>query len=253
LAATDRGDQRIGQILIEMREVEINGELPDGRVHAAARAQADGSAKGAAMSFVWQWPGSIRCGRWRLRWWRASVGADAARLRPTPSLQSLFSPKDRAAARLTGLHEFPAAEDLIVLVTAPGDEPQPDKLLALRALEKQLRRCRGDQGRGGGENRADSGSMEFFKKIVVPNGIFLPDDSEFEAARQRLTRPEMAEQFRRNEAMLAAPGPAAGRCRRCSSKTRYAARIHRAAVDGGAAMKTYGGSDAFFPKTGVRC
>ena len=58
--------------------------------------------------------------------------------------------------------------------------------------------------------RAGDQTREFVTKVIAPNGLFYLSDAEFAAARQRLTRAEMAEQFHRNEAMLAAPGPAAG-------------------------------------------
>ena len=92
---------------------------------------------------------------------------------------------------------------------------------------------------------------DFVTKVVVPNGIFYLDDAEFDAARRRLTLPEMAEQLRRDEAMLAAPGPAASAL--AKEFLRDPLRLHEFIERSSSAakpIKTYQNSDAFLSADG---
>ena len=57
--------------------------------------------------------------------------------------------------------------------------------------------------------RADPDAKRFFAEVLVPAGLFYLDDEQFALARRRLTPEGMREQLRRNEALLAQPGPAA--------------------------------------------
>ena len=135
------------------------------------------------------------------------------RLQPDTSLQSLFAPNDPAAKALGRvLDHFPAAEELLVLATTTGDEPHPDQLLAFadRLKERVAQDATAAKLVAAIRYRADADSRDFVAKVIVPNGLFYLSDAEFEAAKQRLTKPAMAAQFQQNEAMLAAPGPAAG-------------------------------------------
>ena len=55
------------------------------------------------------------------------------RLRPDTSLQSLFSADDPAARALDRvLTDFPMAEEMLVLVTTPGDQPRHGSTARLR-------------------------------------------------------------------------------------------------------------------------
>ncbi len=136
-----------------------------------------------------------------------------SRLRPDTSLQSLFSPNDPAANALNRvLNHFPAAEEMLILATAGGEKPQPDQLLAFagRLKEQIADDPQAAKLVGAIHYRADAATRNFVTKVIIPNGMFYLNDAEFKAAQVRLTKPEMVEQFHRNEAMLAAPGPAAG-------------------------------------------
>jgi predicted RND superfamily exporter protein len=137
----------------------------------------------------------------------------ASRLKPDPSLQSLFPRNDPAAGSLLHvLENYPSAGEFLILATTPGDQPSPERLLAFAdTLKHQIERDKTTSTLVSAINyRTDAESRDFVANVVVPNGIFYLSDSEFEAARHRLTRSEMVEQLRQDEAMLAVPGPMAG-------------------------------------------
>ena len=58
--------------------------------------------------------------------------------------------------------------------------------------------------------RVDAAARRFVERVVAPAGIYYLSDAQYAEAKRRLTRAGMAEQLRQDEAMLAAPGPAAG-------------------------------------------
>jgi predicted RND superfamily exporter protein len=175
-------------------------------------------------------------------------------LHPDTSLQSLFTPGQPAVVALNHvLNDFPTAEELLVLVTTPGDQPQPDKLLAFAdSLKQQASKDpQVSQLVSAVSFRADAQSREFVTKVIVPNAIFYLSDADFESALQRLSRAEMAEQFHHNEAMLAAPGPAAGAL--ASALLRDPLRLHEFIESRLTTMqpfKTYQNSDAFLSSDG---
>jgi uncharacterized protein len=178
----------------------------------------------------------------------------ARRLGPDMSLQSLFSPGEPAVVALNRvLDDFPTAEELLVLATTPGAQPEPARLLAFadRLKQQASQDAEAAQLISTLSYRADAQSREFVTKVIVPNAALYLSDADFEAALRRLTRPEMAEQFRRNEAMLAAPGPAVGAL--ASALLRDPLRLHefieqRLAL--ARPFKTYQNSDAFLSPDG---
>ncbi|MDB5319166.1 MAG: hypothetical protein JWN40_797 [Phycisphaerales bacterium] len=136
-----------------------------------------------------------------------------SRMRPDASLESMMSSGDPAVAKLVRvLNEFPVAEELLVMATIPtssGDAGDSQKLLAFAGrLEKEIRKSPEASALCGEISyRAPPQIREFVEKVIVPNGLFYLDDEAFAAARQRLTREQMAEQLRRQESRLAVPGP----------------------------------------------
>src|SRR5437660_11753406 len=64
----------------------------------------------------------------------------ASRLKPDTSLESMFSRDDPAAAALLHImHDFPAADELLILAAAPG-EPAPERLRRFaQRLEQSLK------------------------------------------------------------------------------------------------------------------
>ncbi|MFN0132593.1 MAG: MMPL family transporter, partial [Phycisphaerales bacterium] len=137
------------------------------------------------------------------------------RMAPNATLGAVFGKHDRAAAALGRvLDSFSAIDELQLLVSderaGVAPEASAESLVAFaRRLESALR----------GWDRAtplvthisyaaDPGMAEFFTRVVVPAGAYyLSDLGPLES---RLTLDAMREQLARNEALIAAPGPAAG-------------------------------------------
>jgi predicted RND superfamily exporter protein len=137
------------------------------------------------------------------------------RLAIDSSIQTLLDPTDPAAAAMVDvMHHFSSAENLLVMATVPPGSPSDAnaaRLLAYAARFKSALEA-SPQARPLIQSityQPDEQTREFFEKVLVPGGLYYLDDQAFAAARQRLTPAGMAEQIRRNEAMLAAPGPAA--------------------------------------------
>ncbi len=179
----------------------------------------------------------------------------AGRLRPDASLQSFFAPRDPAAQALVRvLDRFPSVEKLLILVTVPeGEGPQPQRLLAF--AERFERRVKSDPHAvklvTAVNYRADAQSREFVTKVIVPNGLFYLSDEAFAAARRRLTREGIDEQLRQDEAILAAPGPAAGALAKAILQDPL--RLHefiQGRLAAAQPLKIYPGSDALISTDG---
>jgi predicted RND superfamily exporter protein len=135
----------------------------------------------------------------------------ALRLHPDTSLQSLFSPGQPAVVALDHvLDDFPTSQELLVLATTPGNQPQPEKLLAFADRLKSSLWHSATEFVSSVTYRTDPLSRDFVTKVVVPNAVFYLSDANFKSALERLTRPQMQQQFNQDETMLSAPGPAAG-------------------------------------------
>ena len=135
------------------------------------------------------------------------------RLRLDTSMEGLFprnSESGRAVVRV--LNDFAVAEELLVLVIAPGGTDAPDALLSFaRRLEDSIRADPRLRDMAADViYRPDAQAQQFFERVVVPAGLYYLDDQSLAAARARLTPQSMRGQLRRNEAALSAPGPAAG-------------------------------------------
>ena len=178
----------------------------------------------------------------------------ARRLRPDVSLQSLFTSGQPDVVALNHvLNDFPTTEEMLVLVTTPGEKPQPDRLLAFadRLKLQASQDPEVSQLVSAVNYRADTKSREFVTHVIVPNAIFYLSDAEFEAALQRLSQPQMEEQFHRDEALVSAPGPAAGSL--ASAVLRDPLRLHEFIETRLAAaqpFKSYQNSDAFLSPDG---
>jgi predicted RND superfamily exporter protein len=137
------------------------------------------------------------------------------RLTIDSSIQTLLDPTDPAAAAMVSvMHDFPSAENLLLMVTVPEDSVDQTNATRLLDFAGRFKSAveSSSEARGLIQSvvyQPDQQTREFFEKVLVPAGMFYLDDAAFAAAKQRLTPAGMAEQIRRNEAMLAAPGPAA--------------------------------------------
>jgi predicted RND superfamily exporter protein len=111
------------------------------------------------------------------------------------------------------LNDFEVAEELLLLVTTPGDgAADPDKLVSFAS---RLGSAIGSDPHlskmaAAVVYRPDPRTRDFFELVVAPAGLFYLDDAALEQARARLTPQAMREQLKRNEEALSAPGPAAG-------------------------------------------
>lgn len=132
------------------------------------------------------------------------------RLKSEASLDAMLDPTDPSTAAMTRvLNGFPASQDLLVMVSVPDGQPiDRDKLLAfadrLKTSLKQSPLVRAVRYRPSDEAR------QFVEKVIAPAGLLYLTDEQLAEARKRLEPQAMLEQFRRNETMLSAPGPAAG-------------------------------------------
>lgn len=184
----------------------------------------------------------------------AFAAASAARLRPDTSITSFFPRHNPAALALNRvLGNFPTVEKLMILVTTPGDSPEPEALLKFAdSFKNRIARAPAATALITDVTyRVDAQSREFVANVIAPNGLFYLDDASFVGARLRLTRESMAAQLRQDEAILAAPGPAAGAISKAILQDPL--RLHEFIQDKLAAaqpMKTYQHGDALISPDG---
>ncbi len=172
------------------------------------------------------------------------------------SLAPLFSRDDPAGrAMLRVLDQFSAAEELIVVATLPADRQSPDPD-ALTSFARTLASAVQSSPRAASlvdsvAYRADEQTQAFFKEVLVPNGLFYLDDHSFALAKARLTREQMLEQFRQNETLISAPGPAAQALAKVFLQDPL--RLHEFILNRIASSRpfdTFKGSDAFISPDG---
>jgi predicted RND superfamily exporter protein len=181
----------------------------------------------------------------------ASLAA-LARLRIDTSLTSLFDKDDPAATALERvMNDFKAVEELLVF--AETDTSQPEKLteFAKRLEAAVAADPEAPQLADGVVWRADPQYRQFAEHVLVPNGLFYLDDAGFESAKRRLTLEEMRKQIRRNETLIATPGPAADALAKVILQDPL--RLHEFVLDrftAGRAFRTYGNGDAFVAPDG---
>ena len=136
------------------------------------------------------------------------------RFRADASFENLL-PKSNPAAQsmVRALNDFSAVDELLLLVSLPKEAPSDPQRLARFAERFDGAIHRDSTAAALIESvtyRVDDQTRKFFQNVVAPAGLFYLDADSFAAARRRLTRPEMDSILRQNEALLAAPGPAAG-------------------------------------------
>ena len=137
-----------------------------------------------------------------------------ARLRPSGSLAAMFPAHDPAADALVHvLHDFPAADQLIVLASLPPDVSQPDprRLIDFAGRFSESVQSSPEMRRltDGVYYAPDADTRGFVEKVIGPSAIFYLDEPTFQAARRRLTPGEMRRQLEQDRTILAAPGPGA--------------------------------------------
>jgi hypothetical protein len=171
----------------------------------------------------------------------------------------MFARNDPAATALGRvLNGFSAVEDLLVFVSLPSGqksgETGPGHLLSYaQRLETAV--ANSPDSKSISDElvyRVDDQTRAFFERVLVPSGLLYLDDASFNAARQRLTRTEMARQIQRNEAMISAPGPAAEALAKVLLQDPL--HLHDFILDrllASRPFRTYKGSDAFISEDGT--
>ena len=151
----------------------------------------------------------------------------ALQIRPSAGVQDMLA-DDQPAALAFGkmLGRYALVDDLIILVRSPPGSPRrdgvgsadaahpadPAPLLAFaQRLDDELQQ---EPTVTAVRYRPSTQARAFIQDLVVPHGWHYLDAAQRDALAQRLTRSAMDEQFAQNAAMLAAPGPAAGRLAR---------------------------------------
>ncbi|MEM1109385.1 MAG: MMPL family transporter [Planctomycetota bacterium] len=142
----------------------------------------------------------------------AAALAMALRIESATGVQDMLADDQPAALALVEvLDNYALVDDLIVLARLPEQnaESDPERLIAFaQRLEAELA---DEETVAGLRYRPSAQAAAFIEDVVIPHGLYYLDDIQRAALEQRLTRAAMDEQFAQNAAMLAAPGPAAGR------------------------------------------
>lgn len=138
----------------------------------------------------------------------------ASKIRTDVSLSAMFPRNDKAASVMVNvLDRFRSADELLILVTLPGenDTPDPQRLTAFgERFEKSVNESPPASSLCDGVlYRAEPDVMKFIEKELGPSAIFYLDDQSLAAARQRLSPAGMTAQLQRDMEMLSQPGPAA--------------------------------------------
>ncbi|MEM7626674.1 MAG: MMPL family transporter [Planctomycetota bacterium] len=181
---------------------------------------------------------------------------NALRIQPATGVQDMLA-DDQPAAVAFGqiVGNYALVDDLVVLARLPDGAaaPDPDRLIAFaERLETEL----ADEEMVADLRYRPSAEVEaFVQDVVIPHGLYYLDDAQRTALRERLTPDAMAEQFKQNAAMLAVPGPAAGRL--AKELIRDPLRLREFLADrtgtfgtGGQGLQTLDGVDALISRDG---
>lgn len=141
--------------------------------------------------------------------------AGVLRMRPNATLTAVFGKHDPATSALAKiLNDFSAADEVLLLVTDADAAAAPE--VSAARLRKFGARFEAN-ARTAPEYAelvshvfwsADQAFIDYFTKVVAPAGVYYLKDAG--PLVDRLKPEEMKEQIKRNEAMIAAPGPGAG-------------------------------------------
>jgi predicted RND superfamily exporter protein len=140
----------------------------------------------------------------------------ASRSRASGSIQDLLGTRDPAARALARvLEDFPSADELLLLVSDEAqDRSEEDRVAGLRSCASTLSATLTTDPSTASLCRSVSWAaspelLEFIKNEAVPAGLLYLTDEEFASLLGRLSPDAMREQLHQDEAMVAAPGPAA--------------------------------------------
>jgi len=138
-----------------------------------------------------------------------------ARVRIDSSLSAMLGGDNAAAEALAHItDDFHAAEDLLVLASAPASLPAPQAEQALLEFAGRLVAAASQPGAveagiTGARYRPDPAFETYIRETVLPAGTLWLDDGVFDDLVRRLRPEEVQKQLEQNATLLAAPGPGA--------------------------------------------
>lgn len=143
----------------------------------------------------------------------ALAALSASQIRAVPSLKPLFGETDPAAqAMVRILDDFAAADDLMLLVTAP-QETETDQITAvLSGFAQRLERVIAEDPTANKmvsfvSYRPDQAIRPFIEEQIAPAGLYYLTDEQFARLRQRLEPESIREQIQQNESLITAASP----------------------------------------------
>jgi predicted RND superfamily exporter protein len=137
------------------------------------------------------------------------AGLLVTRLHADTGVANLFPAGDPATSALSRwLADFPTGGDVLVLATLPDGAPAGDGPL-LAFGDRLSSALAGAPDVSAVVYRLDAPAHQFVERVVGPAAVYYLSDAGYADAKRRLTRPAMVAQLHQDEAMLAAPGPAA--------------------------------------------
>ena len=137
-----------------------------------------------------------------------------SRMRPNATLGAVFGGHDPVATAMGRiLSDFPAADEVLVLVTDPGAGDASESAARLHRYGTRFEAALRASPRAAElvshiTWAADQEFIDYFTKVVAPEGVYYLGN--IQPLIDRLRPEEMKAQIQRNEAMIAAPGPGAG-------------------------------------------
>lgn len=137
-----------------------------------------------------------------------------ARMRLDTSVHAMLGDRAPSAAAFARLsEEYRATDELYVLATLPDGPPPRDEgvltAFAARLEAEILRDARARPMVTHVRWHAEPELERFVREVVLPNGAYYLTGAAWEELLRRLTPEGMRAQFARDEALMAAPGPAA--------------------------------------------
>jgi len=190
--------------------------------------------------------------------------AGMTRLHASTNLRTMLAKGDPSAEAMAQIVErFGFVDEMYVLVTQPHAETGGDAKASQRGVEALAAYAQRFEAAARGDvdlslmSRGVSWAVSpeyrrFVQDVLAPAGVFYLSDDEFKKLHERLKPERIAAMIAASEAMLEAPGPAAGGL--ANLTTRDPLKLHefligRLAEQRGA-MRTYENGDAFISPDG---
>ncbi|HTW93307.1 MAG TPA: MMPL family transporter [Tepidisphaeraceae bacterium] len=133
------------------------------------------------------------------------------RLRMDASLDAMFPEHDPAAAAMNDvLEHFSAADELLLLVTAPRPEPAQLLAFAQRFSHAAAQNPQAMKLIDGIVYQGQPDARQFIERQLIPAGMFYLTDRQIAEAHGILSPAAMSRRLNQDYALMSQPGPAAG-------------------------------------------